>query len=71
MANKEKKDYEKPELTQLGDDRGELSEKDLNKVSGGVVVEGNCTTGNGDSLGCQTGNSAGGNICGVGSGVHA
>jgi len=35
MAKKEKKDYEKPELSALGDSSGEIPEKDLDKVTGG------------------------------------
>lgn len=37
MTDQKKKEYGKPELNQLGDDSGELSEKDLNNVSGGYV----------------------------------
>lgn len=71
MVKKETKEYGKPELTNLGDDKGDLSEKDLNNVSGGYVAVGNCTTGNGDAVGCQSGNSAGLNVCGSGSAVHS
>ena len=67
---KDKKDYEKPELNGLGDKNGKLSNEDLKNVSGGS--EWSCHGGSGAS-GCNNGGtpfnvnmSKGGNKCSFG-----
>jgi len=52
----EEKKYEKPDLNELGNNRGELSEKDLNRVTGGSDNEAPAL--------CQNGSVAG--ECGAG-----
>ena len=64
----DKKDYEKPNLESLGNDKGELAEEDLDKVSGGTSGDG-CSTGEGASGNCGQGRGSHRN-CSVGSQVQ-
>ncbi len=58
MTDKTKKDYEKPALDELGDDQGELSEKELDKISGGPILSPPpCFTGS-QAVACNTGSGA-------------
>jgi len=61
MKDENKKEkYEKPELAHLGDEKGELSEKNLRDVTGGTVgaAPSSCTPGGSATDTCRSGSSA-------------
>jgi len=68
MSDEKRNKYEKPMLAPLGDDKGELSEKDLRDVTGGTTTSlDDCRSGGSAVVtclqgGCATATCSGGSL---------